>query len=85
MVDDVVAEAVEFAFEGDGLVDGALGEAGGGGEVGGVPAEEAEFGVGVEATVLDPAIEKEVATAKHVGVGGWVACEQGAHFNLQLS
>ncbi len=33
-------------LEGDGLVDGAIGEAGGRGEVGGVAAEEAEMGSG---------------------------------------
>ena len=73
VVDDVVVEGLELAVEGDGLVDGTLGEAGGGGEVGGVAAEEAELGVGVEAAVANPAVEEEIAAADEVGVGrrGW--------------
>ena len=84
VVDNVVAEGVEFALEGDGLVDGALREAGGRGEGSGIAAEEAEFGVGIEAAVFHPAAEVDVAAAEHVGVGGRVCGEQGTHLYLEL-
>ena len=54
VVDDVVLEGFGDAVEGDGLVDGAVGEAGGRSEVGGVAAKEAEMRIGVEATMANP-------------------------------
>ena len=68
----------------DGLVDGALGEAGGRCEVGGVAAEEAELGVGVVAAVANPAVEEEVATAEEVGVGAGLAAQEGADLGLEF-
>ena len=65
-------------------MDGALGEADSGGEVGGVAAEEAELGIGVEAAVAQPAIEEEVAAAEEVGVCRRVAGEEGAYLYLEL-
>jgi hypothetical protein len=84
MVDEVGVEGLHVAVEGDGLVDGAVGEAGGWGEVGGMAAEEAELGVGVEATVADPAVEEEIAALEEEGVGGWVAREEGANLGLEF-
>ena len=84
VMDDVVVEGFEPALEGDGLVDGALGEADGGGEVGGMAAEEAELGVGIEAAVAEPAIEEEVAAAEKVGVGRRVSGEESAYLYLEL-
>ena len=68
VVDEIAFEGFELAGEGDGLVDGAVSEAGAGGEVGGVAAEEAEFGVGIVATAADPPIEEDVAAAEEEGV-----------------
>lgn len=65
VVDEVEAERGGGAAEADGLVDGTGFELRWDGEV---AAEEAEFGVGVEAGVLDPAAEKEVAALKVEGV-----------------
>ena len=59
VVDEVGVEGLERAFEGNGLVDGAIGETGGRSKVGGVTAEEAELGIRVVAAVTDPAIEEE--------------------------
>ena len=84
MVDEVGVECLEVAVEGDGLVDGTVGEAGWRGEVGGVAAEEAELGVGVVAAVANPAVEEEIAAAEEVGVGGGVAWEQGADLGLEF-
>jgi len=74
-VDEVGVEGLKVAGEGDGLVDGPVGEAGGRGEVGSMAAEEPELGVGVEAAAADPAIEKEIAALKEEGVRGRVARE----------
>ncbi len=84
VVDDVVVEGLELALEGDGLVDGALGEADSGGEVGGVATEEAQLGVGVEAAVAEPAVEEEVAAAEEVGVCRRVVGEEGAYLYLEF-
>jgi len=84
VVDDVVLEGFGDAVEGDGLVDGAVGEAGGRSEVGGVAAKEAEMRIGVEATVANPAAEEEVAAAEEVGIGGWAAREHRADFGLEF-
>ena len=65
-------------------MDGALGEADSGGEVGGVAAEEAELGVGVEAAVANPAVEEEIAALEEEGVGRGVAGEQSADFGLEF-
>ena len=81
VVDEVEVEGFGGAVEGDGLVDGALGEAG---EVGGVAAEEAELGVGVVAAVTDPAAEKEVAAAEKEGVEGRVGGQEGAELAAEL-
>ena len=72
------------ALEGDGLVDGAIAEAGGGGEVGEVAAEEAQLGVGVEAAVLDPAAEEEIAAADEVGVDRGLVGSRSADLGLEL-
>ncbi len=82
VVDEVSMEGLEVAGEGDGLVDRAVGEAGGWGEVGRVTAEEAELGIGVEAAMANPAIEKKISALEEVGVGGGVAREQGANLGL---
>lgn len=84
VVDDVMLEGFGDAVEGDGLVDGPVGEAGGRSEVGRVAAEETEMRVGVEATVANPATEEEVATAEEVGIGGRVAGEHGADLGLEF-
>ena len=63
---------------------GAVGEAGGWCEVGGVATEEAELGVGVEAAAADPAIEEEIAPLEEEGVGRGVAGEQGADLGLEF-
>ena len=65
-------------------MDGAVGEAGGWCEVGGVATEEAELEVGVEAAAADPAIEKEIAPLEEEGVGGGIAREQGADLGLEF-
>ena len=65
-------------------MDGAVGEAGGRGEVGGVTAEEAELGVGIVAAVTDPAVEEEIAATEEVGVGGGIAAKEGADFCLEF-
>lgn len=84
VVDDVVFEGLGDAVECDGLVDGAVGEAGGRSEVGGVAAEEAEVGVGIEAAVTDPAAQEEIAAAEEVGVGGGRGGEESADLGLEL-
>src|ERR1700761_1789246 len=84
VVDDVMLEGFGDAVEGDGFVDGAVGEAGWRSEVGGVATEEAEVGVGVEATVANPAAKEEVAAAKEVGIDGWVAGEHRADLGLEF-
>ena len=66
-------------------MDGALGEADGGGEVGGVAAEEAELGVGVEAAVADPVAEEEVAAAEEVGVCWWIIGEEQVRISIWSS
>ncbi len=84
VVDEVGVQCLEVAGEGDGLVDGAVGEAGWRSEVGGVAAEEAEFGIGVETAAADPAIEEEIAALEEECVGGGVAGEQGADLGLEF-
>jgi hypothetical protein len=76
VVDDVVVERGGFAVEGDGLVNWAILKMRRGGKVGGGATEKAEFGVGIEATVLDPAAKKEIAAAEVVGIGGRVRGQQ---------
>lgn len=78
VVEEVVPEGGGGAGGGDGLVDGAVGE----GEVGGAT-KEAEFGIGVEAAVADPAAEKEIAAFEQEGVGGRVGGKQGAELLLE--
>ena len=78
MVDDVVLERLGDAVEGDGLVDGAVGEAGGGREVGGVSAKEAELGVGIEAAMTNPAAEEEIAATEKIRVCGGSGGEESA-------
>ena len=70
-------------------MDGAVGEAGGGGEVGGVAAEEAELGVGVEAAAADPAVEEEIAAAgggrrRPAGLVGSRSADLGLEFGGEL-
>ena len=84
VVDDVMLESFGDAVQGNGLVNGAVGEAGGRSEVGGVAAEEAEVRVGVEASVANPATEEEIAAAEEVGVGGGLTGEYGADLDLEL-
>jgi hypothetical protein len=84
VVDEVGVEGLEVAVEGNGLVDGAVGEAGGWSEVGGVAAEEPELGVRVEAAVANPAVEEEIAALEEVGVGRGIAWEQGADLGLEF-
>ena len=49
-----------------------------------VAAEEAELGVGVEAAVLDPAAEKEIAALEVEGVDGGLRGEGLADLLLEL-
>ena len=66
VVDEIVLERRRGSGEGDDFVDGAVFE------LRGAAAEEAEFGVGVEAAALDPAAKKEVAAAEVESVRGGV-------------
>ena len=84
VVDEVVVERFELAIEGDGLVDGAVAEAGGRREVGGVAAEEAQLGVGIVAAAANPAAEEEIAAAQQVGVDGGVGGEQRTNLGLKF-
>jgi len=84
VVDKVEVEGGGFAVEGDGLVYGAILEARRLGEVGGGAAEEAEFGVGIVAAALDPAIEEEVAAFEEVGVDGRIGGEEDLKLGLEL-
>ena len=84
VVDEVGVESLEVAAEGDRLVDGTVGEAGGWCKVGGVTAEEAELRVGIEAAVANPAVEEEIAALEEEGVGRGVAGEQGADLGLEF-
>ena len=63
VVDEVAIEGGGFAPEGNRFVDGAIFE------LCGAATEEAEFGVGVEATAFDPAAEEQVAAPDVEGVG----------------
>ena len=54
------------------------------GEAYGVAAEEAEFGVGVEASVTHPAAEEEVAAFEEVGVCRGIRGEEGGDLGLEL-
>ena len=84
VVDEIAVEGFELAGEGDGLVDGAISEAGAGCEVGGMAAEEAEFRVGIISTVADPAVEEDVAAAEEIGVDCWVGRKEEAELGLEF-
>jgi hypothetical protein len=56
VVDEIGVKGLEVAVEGNGLMNGTIGEAGWRSEVGGVAAEEAELGIRVVATVANPAV-----------------------------
>ena len=81
VVEEVAVEGGGGAGETDGLVDGASFELGWDGKV---AAEEAELGVGVEAAVLDPAAEEEIAALEEEGVGGWLRGEGLADLLLEF-
>ena len=70
VVVDVGVEKADGAAELDGLVDDAFAEADGGWRGGVVAAEEADAGIGIVAAVANPALEKHIAGAQAVGVGG---------------
>ncbi|WP_312024173.1 hypothetical protein [Edaphobacter aggregans] len=84
VVDQVGVQCLEVACEGDGLVDGPVGEAGGRGEVGSMAAEQPELGVRIEAPTADPTVEEEIAALEEEGVGRGVAREQGADLGLEF-
>ena len=81
VVEEVAVEGGGGAGEADGLVDGAGFELRRDGQV---AAEEAELGVGVEAAVLDPAAEEEIAALEVEGVGGGLRGEGAADLLLRV-
>src|SRR6185437_13805768 len=54
------------------------------GEVGGLAAKEAQFGIGVEPAATYPPPEEKIAPVDVVGIGGWVGGQQGANLALQF-
>src|ERR1035438_9018438 len=84
VVDQIVIERGAHAVEGDGLVNRPVLEAGWVGKVGGGAAKQAQFGVGIETALLDPASQEEITALQVVGVGGRIAWQQRPDLILQL-